>query len=272
MIVFPNAKINVGLRITARRNDGYHDIETIFYPVGVFDALEFIASDSLISDELVTTGNNGGLENIDQNLVIKALSRLRELRSFPWLKIHLHKAIPLGAGLGGGSSDASCILKSVNKFFSLNIPHGEIMQIAASIGSDCSFFIDNVPAFATGRGEILSPSGQFLKGYFIVLLNPGLHVSTKEAYGNCKPATHPVSLSTIISMPVNEWKDNIKNDFEDYAFAKYPLIGQLKEDMYRYGALFSLMSGSGSSVFGIFKDRPSLPERIKKHIIFEGRV
>lgn len=267
MIVFPNAKINIGLRIVARRPDGYHDIETVFYPVKLHDALEFVTGGD--RDELTVTGIETGSVPED-NLVMKALKKLRERYHFPFIRIHLHKAIPAGAGLGGGSSDASCLLKSVSKYFSLGITEAELGSIALGIGSDCPFFILDVPAHATGRGEILTPVSHILDGYYLILMNPGVHVSTREAYSGCTPVKPATSLTELITRPVTEWKDVVVNDFEEFATRKHPVIGQLKESLYDSGALFSLMSGSGSSVFGIFNEKPELPKEFARHVIYEG--
>ncbi|HEX2919757.1 MAG TPA: 4-(cytidine 5'-diphospho)-2-C-methyl-D-erythritol kinase [Bacteroidales bacterium] len=272
VILFPNAKINIGLFIVAKREDGYHDIETIFYPVKFHDALEFVTPPGLKSDELIVTGANTGMEDTGSNLVMKAVKKVRELKQFPAVRIHLHKSIPAGAGLGGGSSDASSIIKSINLHFDLGITNDELMQIAGTIGSDCPFFIENVPAFAKGRGEKLQPAGEFLSGYYIALLNPGLHISTKEAYANCKPSSPSISLEEAARLPVNQWKDKIINDFEGFAFSKYPLIGHIKDELYNTGAVFSLMTGSGSSVFGIFNEKQVLPESLKKHLVYEGKL
>ncbi|HLN54681.1 MAG TPA: 4-(cytidine 5'-diphospho)-2-C-methyl-D-erythritol kinase [Bacteroidales bacterium] len=266
MIVFPNAKINIGLRIVARRPDGYHDIETIFYPVQLHDALEFVRSEK---DELDLTGINTGSAGED-NLVMKALRKLREKHQFPFIKVHLHKAIPAGAGLGGGSADASCLLKSVNRFFSLGISEAELKNMALGLGSDCPFFIDDVPAYATGRGEALTHVPPFLAGYHIVLMNPGLHISTAEAYAACSPSKPTSDLTELIQSPPAEWRNRIVNDFEKFAFAKFPLTGQIKEALYNAGAIFSLMSGSGSTIFGIFIDKPLIPRELVRFIIYNG--
>lgn len=270
MVLFPNAKINIGLRIVSRRMDGYHDIETVFYPVKLCDALEFVKSETG-EDELVVTGI-GIVSNAKENLVIKAVSKLRQRSQFPFLKIHLHKAIPAGAGLGGGSSDGSCILKSLNRYFSLGISMNELMDMALGLGSDCPFFIEDQPAYATGRGELLEPVPSVLEGFYIVLINPGLHVSTKEAYSHCIPSKPDTSLKELIGLPVSEWKKFIFNDFEDFASGKYPVIGDIKRSFYASGAVFSLMSGSGSSVFGIFSEKPVLPEVLRKMVIHEGTI
>jgi 4-diphosphocytidyl-2-C-methyl-D-erythritol kinase len=274
MIVFPTAKINIGLNITEKRSDGFHNIETIFYPIPFCDALEFVESDNqTASDTLIVSG----IESIGKpkdNLIIKAIKKLRERKSFPALKIHLHKVIPLGAGLGGGSSNAAFILKGINHLFDLNINNDELKTIALELGSDCPFFIDAVPAFASGRGEILKPlKNKILDNHYIVLVNPAKSISTKAAYMNCRPAAPPVSLNSIIdTVPVAQWKNTIKNDFDEYAFGEEPLIAKLIEEMYRSGAIFSLMSGSGSSVYGIFKAKPQLSGLLKEYLVWEGVI
>jgi 4-diphosphocytidyl-2-C-methyl-D-erythritol kinase len=272
MIVFPNAKINIGLRITGNRADGFHDIETVFYPVKLCDALEFVISDQpLIKDILSVTGlDTGGLP--DDNLVIKALRKLREKDSFPFLKIHLHKAIPIGAGLGGGSSDAACMLKIIKRHFVLNMENISIKVLALELGSDCPFFVEGAPSMASGRGEILTPIRPLLSGYYLVIINPGVGISTSEAYKNCHSEPNSTSLLQLIERPVAEWKGLIKNDFEDFAFSKHPVIRNIKEELYRSGAIFSLMSGSGSSVYGIFPEKPKLPEKLKNFVIWEGMM
>jgi 4-diphosphocytidyl-2-C-methyl-D-erythritol kinase len=270
MITFPKAKINLGLRIISRRLDGYHDIETIFYPVGLSDALEYVvAGNSAKDDELIVTGMDIGTRTAN-NLVIKAVRKLRERFSIPFLKIHLHKAIPSGAGLGGGSSDAASIIKVLTRCFSLEISENELKELALMLGSDCPFFIEQVPSFATGRGEILKPVKPFLSGYYIVILNPGIKISTRDAYLNCKPVRTKKSLETLSLMEPGEWKKTIKNDFENYAFTLYPQLGELKKSLYSSGATYSSLSGSGSSLYGIFKEKPEVASSIKDFIIYEG--
>jgi 4-diphosphocytidyl-2-C-methyl-D-erythritol kinase len=270
MIVFPKAKINLGLRITGKRPDGYHDIETLFYPVSLSDALEFVVSaEPLEKDILTVTGINTGSDPED-NLVIKTARKLREKYSFPLLKIHLHKVIPVGAGLGGGSSDAAHLLKAINSYFGLFIDEQNLKATALEMGSDCPFFIDDIPAFASGRGEILKPIRPVLTGYSLLLLNPGIGINTREAYQNCRPEHPSTSLLQLIDRPVTEWKELIINDFEDYAFKRYPLIGDIKKELYNSGAIFSSMSGSGSTVYGIFTEKPKVPDKLKDFVIFEG--
>jgi len=270
MIVFPKAKINLGLRITGKRSDGYHDIETVFYSVGLSDALEYIvAPEKTDKDILIVTGINTGVSQ-DDNLVIKTVKRIRKNYPLPYLKIHLHKVIPLGAGLGGGSSDAANLLRLINRCFSLSIEEQELINIALELGSDCPFFIDGTPAYATGRGDILEAVRNVLSGYYLVLLNPGIGINTKEAYQHCHPVQQSVKLNTLIDRPVNEWKKLIINDFEEFAFKEHPVISIIKNDLYEAGAIFSLMSGSGSSVYGVFQDKPELPVKLNSFVIWKG--
>ena len=270
MITFPIAKINLGLRVTGKRPDGFHDIETVFYPVGLFDALEFVvSSDNENRDNLVVTGLSTGIR-FDKNLVIQAAVKIREKYALPFLRIHLHKAIPVGAGLGGGSSDAAGMLKTINRYLNLSISEKDLKAIAVELGSDCPFFLNPVPSFATGRGEVLHPVKPVLEGYYIVLINPRISISTRVAYHNCQPQKPDVSLEVLINYPASEWKESIINDFEDYVFKVYPQIGSLKIALYNSGALFSSMSGSGSVVYGIFSEVPKIPEHIRDHLIYEG--
>jgi len=272
MVVFPKAKINIGLRIKRKRSDGYHDIETIFYPVSLCDALEFVVSDEPRKEDLLTvTGMDTGC-NPDDNLVIKALRKLRERHTFPFLKIHLLKIIPAGAGLGGGSSDAAFLLKAVIRHFKLAVNEENLKAAALELGSDCPFFVDCIPSFASGRGEILKPIKHVPAGLFILLLNPGVGINTREAYQNCRPANSSASLIQLYDLPVPEWKELIINDFEPYAFKKHPLIREIKNGLYSSGALFSSMSGSGSTVYGIFSQKPDLPDELTDYVIWEGAL
>ena len=270
MIFFPSAKINIGLLITGKRPDGYHDIETLFYPVGLSDALEYVVSDHDVKNDILrTTGIDTGSEP-GKNLVMKTVIRLREEKSFPFLKIHLHKAIPVGAGLGGGSSDAACMLKVLNRHFRLNLDDQLLRSIALELGSDCPFFIGCTPCYATGRGEKLTPISPILAGYYLVIINPGIKISTSEAYQNCKAEAPSDSLMHLFELPVTEWRGAIINDFEDFAFRKHPVLGDLKNELYKSYAVFSLMSGSGSSVYGIFNEKPELPPKLREFVIWEG--
>jgi len=270
MVIFPKAKINLGLRITGRRPDGFHDIETVFYPVGLCDALELVINSNDHDKDLLTVTGIKLIGEQDNNLVIKAVKKLRESYNLPSLRIHLHKIIPAGAGLGGGSSDAAGALKILNRIFELALSSQELRVIAIGLGSDCPFFIDCQPAFATGRGENLKPVDAVLEGLYLVLVNPGIQVFTKEAYMKCVPANPGVSLAELIHYPVAEWKDHIINDFEKTIFEKYPQIGIIKRVLYNHGALYSSMSGSGSTVYGIFADKPVIPGILKDYVIYEG--
>jgi 4-diphosphocytidyl-2-C-methyl-D-erythritol kinase len=270
MIIFPKAKINIGLRITNRRDDGYHDIETVFYPIRLSDALEFVVQEENPGkDSLTVTGLNTGCEP-ENNLVLKAAAKLREHYSFPGLRLHLHKAITVSAGLGGGSSDAVSFLLMANRFFSLSMDDHKLEEIALGLGSDCPFFISGTPAFANGRGEITTPIAPVLAGYYLCLLNPGFGINTREAYLNCTPAKPSSSLNDLIVKPVASWRGEILNDFESFAFSRYPLLEEIKEELYINGALFSLMSGSGSSVYGIFPGKVNLPDKLRRMVIYEG--
>lgn len=272
MIVFPRAKINLGLRITGLRPDGYHNIETVFYPVSLSDALELVISDETYKPDILTvTGIDTGIV-AEENIIMKTLGKLRKKYMFPLLKIHLHKAIPVGAGLGGGSSDAACFIKSINRRFCLDINEIELKDLALEVGSDCPFFIDFIPSFASGRGEKLIPIKPVLAGYYMILLNPGIEINTREAYNSSKPGQPSSSLFQLVNLPVSDWKNVIINDFEDFAFSKHTLIRDIKEELYSSGALFSSMSGSGSSVYGIFTDPPALPEKLKNFVIYKGFI
>jgi 4-diphosphocytidyl-2-C-methyl-D-erythritol kinase len=272
MISFPKAKINIGLRVKQKRPDGFHDIETLFYPVGLSDVLEFGEFCKPESkDHLAVTGLDIGPGD-GVNLVLKALDVMREEFTIPILNIHLHKAIPSGAGLGGGSSDAACMLRALQKRFSLPVTDSELRSMALKVGSDSPFFIDPVPSFATGRGEILDPFEPVLKDHFIVIINPAIPISTREAYMNCRPAFPESELRTLVSQPVKTWRQSVSNDFEDYAFRKHPEIREIKDALYRSGAIYSSMSGSGSSVYGIYEAKPKISAILRKSLIWEGFV
>ena len=250
MICFPNAKINLGLHITGKLSDGYHSIETIFYPISLKDALEAVISKK-------TSFKQIGLKldsSPEENLVIKAYRLLSEKYDLPPLEIYLKKAIPSGAGLGGGSADAAFTLKLINELCECNISDENLEKIAASIGADCPFFIRNKPVLASGIGNIFNPSDVSLKGYTIYIVKPPIDVSTKEAYANIKPKKPMFSLKNLSSLPVNEWRDVLKNDFEPIIFEKYPVIREIKDKLYALGAEYAAMSGSGSAVFGLFND------------------
>lgn len=270
MVIFPRAKINLGLRVIEKRSDGYHDIETVFYTVGLSDALEIVvAPEGSDNDFLEVTGLLTGGDPED-NLVTRAVRLVRHDYDIPFLRIHLHKMIPPGAGLGGGSSDAASAIKALNRSFKLGMSDERMMEYGLRLGSDLPFFIDGRPSRASGRGEILSPAPEYLKGCYIILANPGIHVSTAKAYENCRPSNIRGSLDILGSIPPEEWKSYVFNDFEDYVFTAHPVVGEIKDLMYDSGAVFSLMSGSGSTVYGIFRNEPRVPEALRSFIIFSG--
>lgn len=253
MVVFPGCKINLGLHILNKRKDGYHNLETVFYPVPYTDALEIIASPDIETLSFTTTGLTVDGEP-NHNLCIKAYWLLKkDFPQLPFVQMHLHKCILMGAGLGGGSSDAAFTLQLLNTKFQLQITAEKLIDYAAQLGSDCAFFILNQPCVATGRGEILQPVALNLSGYKLALINPGIHVSTKEAFGLLQPArSERASLLEIIQQPVGTWRTMLTNDFEAPVCNAWPVIKQIKDSLYSHGATYAAMTGSGSSVFGLF--------------------
>lgn len=254
MIVFPNCKINLGLNILRKRSDGFHELETIFYPLQLNDALEIIASHSPAKPALPFVSSGLPIAGtLTSNLCIKAYKLLRkDFPGIPGVQIHLHKVIPTGAGLGGGSADAAFTLKMINKLFNLGITTEQLIKYALQLGSDCPFFIINKPCFAWGRGELLEEIELNLSAYKFVIVNPGIHIDTGGAFRDLTPALPALSVKEIISNPVEIWKDTLMNDFEKPIFQKYPEIAAIKDNLYQLGALYASMSGSGSTVFGIF--------------------
>ena len=254
MITYPNAKINIGLNITERRPDGYHNIESVFYPINLQDAVEI----KTIEGEEPQGGYKLKVSGTildgtpDDNLVVKAYQLLRKDFNFPAQKIHLYKHIPVGAGLGGGSSDAAAIIKMLNEKFALGLTSELMQNYAVQIGADCPFFINNTPVFATGIGNIFTPIEFSLHGKTIILVKPDIFVSTRDAYALVKPSPAAIPLTEAIKQPISEWKQFITNDFEKSVFAKYPEIAAIKDKLYDMGALYASMSGSGSAVYGIF--------------------
>jgi 4-diphosphocytidyl-2-C-methyl-D-erythritol kinase len=268
MILFPNAKINLGLHVLSRREDNFHNLETLMHPVGLCDVLEFLASKGT-DTHLKTTGISVSGE-MEENLVYKAYLLLKDKYKLPPLAIHLHKIIPTGAGLGGGSSDAAFMLKGLNTVFDLKLSISELKEYAAVLGSDCSLFIENLPAIATGRGEILVTSEDYLKNYKIMLFFPGFPVSTKEAYSGISPISDRMRLSYILDNGIESWKQSLTNDFELTVFGKYPSLRELKMELYDAGAVYASMSGSGSAVFGIFEKDIKLHESLQKYLIWKN--
>lgn len=264
MILFPNAKINIGLNITERRPDGYHNLETIFYPVNIKDALEVVGSDELSFD-------SSGLDipgRMEDNLCIKGYHLLKKDHDVPPVSIHLHKNIPIGAGLGGGSADAAFFIKLMNQQFELGLSVDEMTDYARRLGADCAFFIENKPVFAFEKGDEFEPIKLDLSNYKIVLVMPDVHISTAEAFRGIKPAMVKDSLLELISEPITEWKKYIKNDFEASIFKNHAEIRGVKAALYESGALYASMSGSGASVFGIFEQTPDLHHLEENNQVF----
>ena len=264
MITFPNAKINLGLDIVEKRPDGYHNLETVFYPIPLCDILEITPATDKDAPDYTFKMYNAVFDGDDNdNLVIKAYKALAADHKLPKVDISLYKHIPTGAGLGGGSSDAAFALKMLNDIAGLGLTAEQLRGYASRIGADCAFFIDNTPAYATGIGDILTPTTCSIEGYHLVLVKPDIHVSTKDAYALVTPQKPQVALTEIATLPTQEWKGKMKNDFERSIFAKHPEMEKIKEDLYSMGAVYASMSGSGSSFFGIFKEEQDI-EKIKE--------
>ena len=256
MVTFPNCKINLGLKILRKRNDGYHDLETVFYPLALKDVLEIQRDTALnfTAYGLPIPGDHNG------NLCLQAWQLLKkDFPDLPFVHIHLYKHIPIGAGLGGGSSDGASTLLLLNKQFNLNLDTPRLLAYAAKLGSDCPFFILNTPSLGGGRGEKLEPAKIDLSGYCFVLINPQLHVSTALAFSVCIPSTAGSSIREVIQQPINTWKDQLINDFEAPVFQLHPHLRDIKEMLYTHGAVYAALSGSGSSLFGIF-EKGKLPD------------
>lgn len=249
MIGFPNAKINFGLRVVEKRPDGFHNIETIFIPIGLKDIIEIIPA----SETTITFSGISVDSLAEDNLCMRAFKLFQQEVGCSNVSIHLHKVIPMGAGLGGGSSDAAFTLKLLASLFNSEISASRLKEMATRLGSDCPFFIENRPSVAYGRGEILQPVALALKGLHLMLVNPGLHVSTKDAYAGVTPKTPELSLLDLIKEPIDRWQDSVVNDFEDSVFRIHPAIKSIKLEMKQMGAIYTAMSGSGSTVFGIFE-------------------
>lgn len=276
MICFPNAKINLGLHIVSRRPDGYHDLETIFYPIALRDALEVIPTPeqhqpaSAQDFRFFPTGDVIPGRDKD-NLVIKAFRLIAAERHLPVTDIHLLKKIPSGAGLGGGSSDAAFMLQLLNDTYKLGYSDEALIELAGRLGSDCPFFIYNKPVYATGTGNKWEPITLHLEEYFFILVKPETGIPTKEAYSLITPQKPALSLSEIVKKPLHEWKDWMKNNFETPVFKKYPEICTIKEQLYELGAIYASMSGSGSSVYGFFRREPAWQNVFDNYFVWTNK-
>jgi 4-diphosphocytidyl-2-C-methyl-D-erythritol kinase len=275
MICFPNIKINLGLRVINRRTDGFHNIESIFYPVNFCDMLEVVEDPNSVRGNVVFTTTGLPISgNLEDNLIYKAYQLVHAEYNMPGVKVHLHKQIPMGAGLGGGSSNAAYMITLLNAKFELGMTIAQMESMAAQLGSDCAFFIQNKPAYLFGKGHELEPFEFDLKvkGFYLVLLYANVHSNTFMAYQQVKRReTIPDggSLKELVKRPAETWKETVQNDFESSVFAIYPQLETIKQELYASGAVYASMSGSGSSMFGLFKQKPQLREELRPLIVYQ---
>lgn len=261
MVVYPNAKINLGLNVVQKRADGFHELETVFYPIPLCDILEVVPNDLnelKFSSSGIAIPKGGG-----KNLVEKAYDLLKKDFDIPFVAIHLHKVIPIGAGLGGGSADASFMLKALNELFELQLSEVQLENYAIQLGSDCPFFIKNKPVYATGKGEEFHEFDFSMKGKKMVLIYPNVHVSTVDAYSGIVPLKSEKDIRSVLNSGIINWKNDLKNDFERSVFLKHPLLKEYKDDLYKNGAEYACMSGSGSSIFAVFSSDASIDLPLK---------
>jgi len=266
MITFPNAKINLGLHVLQKREDGYHNIETLFYPIPLQDALEILPTGEAFAFSASGLPLDCALED---NIVVQAYRLLKADFHLPNVKIHLHKHIPFGAGLGGGSADAAFTLKMLNAMFELHLSDKQLEDYAAKIGADCAFFIKNKPAIASGIGEQLSAYDLDLSGKYFLLVKPAETVATAQAYKYVQPKVPERTLQEILEKPIADWKMSLKNDFEGSVFQQVPSLFDIKHELYAMGARYAAMSGSGSSIYGLFDQKPADNPIFASHFCFE---
>jgi len=269
MILYPPAKINLGLYVERQREDGFHSIQTLFYPLGLQDILEFVPNteDKDEIDKLSLSGLDipGGL---DDNLLLKACRLFREKVPIPFIRIHLHKKIPMGAGLGGGSADATYLLRGLNSEFGKVLSYEELAKVALKLGSDCPYFLRSGPAVGRGRGELLESFEIKLTGFHFCLFNPGIHISTKDAYQRIKLHSGETNLEQILSEGLESWRGKLNNSFESTVFRQFPEIAELKNAVYKSGAVYASMSGSGSAIYGLYTDSPELTDYLRHQLIW----
>lgn len=264
-------KINLGLNVVERRPDGYHNLQTIFYPVPLYDELTIREKDSLIMDgeDTLTLGGNPLEGEVWDNLVLRAVRLLRqEGFPIPPLNIDLRKVIPSGAGLGGGSSDAACMVTSLTRLYGLPLSEEQMERLVSKLGADCPFFVNPRPLYAEGIGDVFTPIALDLSGWYLMLVKPEVHVSTREAYAGVHPHQPAYSLLDVVKQPVGAWASRMINDFEESIFFNHPLLSEIKEELYRQGAAYASMSGSGSTIFGLFRSRPNCEELFSGHFTF----
>jgi 4-diphosphocytidyl-2-C-methyl-D-erythritol kinase len=271
MLVFPNAKINIGLRITEKRPDGFHNLQSCFYPIGWTDALEIIPAGA----DPETTFSSSGLVipgGAATNLCVRAYNLLKADFSLPPVRTHLHKVVPIGAGLGGGSADAAFTLTLLNERFALGLTVVQLEDYARMLGSDCAFFVRNHPVYCLEKGDVFEPISLDLRGYYIVLIYPNLAISTADAYAGVRPRRPEVPLRDQLQAPIHTWRDAVHNDFEDSLFTNYPILAQLKQQLYDLGAVYASMSGSGSTVYGIFNAPVVVPNQFESYSVWQGKL
>ncbi len=262
MIVYPNAKINIGLQVVGKRSDGYHLLSSCFYPIPLKDCLELLPREDFQEDKLSVYGAEN-LGDLKDNLVLRAVRLLREDYTFPYLELHLYKHIPSGAGMGGGSADASFTLKAVNEMFALGLTREELRVYALKLGADCPFFIDNVPALGEGIGEVLTPIENLdISAYNLVVVKPELHISTADAFRGLKHiGVKDYSVLELVGQKPETWQGHLLNDFEESLFPLYPELEEIKSSLYKLGAVYASMTGSGSAIFGLFERNLTKDER-----------
>jgi 4-diphosphocytidyl-2-C-methyl-D-erythritol kinase len=261
VISYPNAKINLGLNVVRKRLDGFHDIESVFYPVPWRDILEIVPAKEGRGEVAFTSSGLEIPSNGNLNLCQRVYHAMHDEFGLCSIKMHLHKIVPIGAGLGGGSADAAFCATMLNELFELKLTADKLEQIVGQVGSDCPFFVRNKPSHVTGRGEVLESFDLELSGCWIMLINPKLHIGTKDAYAVIKPAESNVSLLNALQQEMSEWKGSVVNDFEKSVFLKHPIIAEIKKDLYARGAKYASMTGSGSTVFGLFNQEPKWEQK-----------
>lgn len=268
MLTFPNAKINIGLRITDKRTDGFHNLQSCFYPIGWTDALEIIPSETF-------TFSSSGISIPGEpatNLCVRAYNLLKADFDLPPVQMHLHKTVPIGAGLGGGSADAAFALKLLNERFALSLSDDQLETYARRLGSDCAFFIRNKPVYCVEKGDVFEDMAVNLSGFHILLVYPNLAISTAEAYAGVRPRQPGIPLRQQVEAPIDTWRNTVHNDFEDSLFPKYPSLAEIKQQLYDAGAVYASMSGSGSTLYGIFNAPVVVPNQLQAYRVWEGSI
>ena len=268
MIIFPNAKINIGLRITEKRPDGFHNLQSCFYPIGWSDVLEVIPSNtfSFTSSGLSIPGT------ADTNLCVRAYNLLKADFDLPPVQLHLHKIVPIGAGLGGGSADATFALKLLNDRFNVGLNVTLLENYARKLGSDCAFFVKNRPMYCVEKGDVFEEITVDLRGHHLLLIYPNLAISTAEAYAAIRPQQPKTPLRNDLQAPVDTWRTTVFNDFENSLLPRYPILGQIKQQLYESGAIYASMSGSGSTMYGIFNAPIDLPNQFLNYSVWQAKL